>query len=137
MRWCIEKCSYQTSTDITYHIGDKRNRNELKEAGVDEKKAENIHESSENYQEDEIKRKPKRFYLGNDIISEDEDSGYDYKPTGLYDYEVDPSYNGPVYPSQACHKNGVSYTPPGWRRRYVHKKELKHKPVTLDSLFDF
>ena len=28
-------------------------------------------------------------------------------------YELDPNYEGPEYPSQPCGKHGASYTPPG------------------------
>lgn len=40
-------------------------------------------------------------------------------------HELDPDYDGPCYPSQACFGlHGVSYTPPGWRRRRVKRKKL-------------
>lgn len=40
-------------------------------------------------------------------------------------HEADPLYDGPCYPSQPCFgRHGVSYTPPGWRRRRVKRKKL-------------
>ena len=70
----------------------------------------------------------KKFFLGN--YSEEEDPNYDYEPTHKYDYDVYPDYKGPMYQSQACHKNGVSYTPPGWYRRYHYKKTLKNMKLS-------
>ena len=39
--------------------------------------------------------------------------GSDNEGTSEYDYVVDEDFDGPAYPSQACQKHGISYTPPG------------------------
>ena len=46
-------------------------------------------------------------------------------------HELDPDYDGPCYPSQACFgRHGVSYTPPGWRRRRIKRKKLMTRDVS-------
>lgn len=46
-------------------------------------------------------------------------------------HELDPDYDGPCYPSQACFgRHGVSYTPPGWRRRRVKRKKLMTRDMS-------
>ena len=43
-----------------------------------------------------------------------------------WDYDLDPNYKGELHPSLPCkNKRGVSYTPPGWRRKYKYVKVLK------------
>ena len=51
-------------------------------------------------------------------------------------HELDPDYDGPCYPSQACFGlHGVSYTPPGWRRRRVKRRKLM-EPIESESDID-
>ena len=40
-------------------------------------------------------------------------------------YTSDPSYTGPTYASLPCSRHGVSYTPPGWKRVSVKRRELE------------
>ena len=61
-----------------------------------------------------------------DVESDDSDVSY-----GSWDYEMDPAYTletMPFYASQPCFcVRGVSYTPPGWVRKY-----RKRSRVTAD-----
>ena len=58
-------------------------------------------------------------YDSDDVPLESSDGSY----TDIH--ELDPDYNDPCYPSQVCFGlHGVSYTPPGWRRRRVKRKTL-------------
>lgn len=51
-------------------------------------------------------------------------------------HELDPDYDGPCYPSQACFGlHGVSYTPPGWRRCRVKRQKLV-QPFECESDID-
>lgn len=46
-------------------------------------------------------------------------------------HEPDPDYDGPCYPSQPCFgRHGVSYTPPGWRRRTIKRKKLTTRGIS-------
>ena len=46
-------------------------------------------------------------------------------------HEADPDYDGPCYPSQPCFgHHGVSYTPPGWRRRRIKRKKLMTRGIS-------
>lgn len=47
-------------------------------------------------------------------------------------YELDPNYEGPAYPSQPCGKHGASYTPPGWRKCMIKRKKLDFKHTSSD-----
>jgi hypothetical protein len=63
---------------------------------------------------------------------EDSDATVNYwsSPGSYTDvYELDDEYDGPTYPSQPCigGKHGASYTPPGWRHRYVKRRKLQFK----------
>ena len=93
----------------------------------------------EDEDEDEVnhdEKKPKRYYFGYYDESEEEDPNFEYVETNSYEYDLDTDYNGPLSASLPCKcKRGVSYTPPGWRRRYKYKKILKPKTL-IDHLFE-
>ena len=48
-------------------------------------------------------------------------------------YELDPTYEGPAYPSQPCSKHGASYKPPGWKKRMVKRKKLDFEHASSES----
>ena len=51
-------------------------------------------------------------------------------------FEADPEYTGPPYPSQPCfNKRGVSYTPPGFKHKWV-KRSAVNRPQSFISSAD-
>ena len=45
-----------------------------------------------------------------------------------WDYVLDENYNGPPSQSLPCfNRRGVSYTPPGWKRKYKRKLHVPKK----------
>lgn len=51
-----------------------------------------------------------------------------------YEYESDPSYDGPPYHSLPMYSlRGTSYTPPGWMRVYKKRKFIKDQSASTQA----
>ena len=63
-----------------------------------------------------------------------EDTKASEEESSLFEYVPDPLYEGEPYQSQPCeNRRGVSYTPPGWKRKYTnHPQSKKRKALKFD-----
>ena len=54
-----------------------------------------------------------------------------------FEYSQDPDYDGPAYQSLPMHsKRGISYTPPGWKRKIKLAEKPEVKTPNIDELFE-
>lgn len=53
------------------------------------------------------------------------DTQSDSSDSYIETYITDPSYTGPAYHSQPCGKHGACYTPPGWKKVMIKRRNLE------------